>query len=140
MFTYRTIDTITKRNNNAPPMDNPNIKGQSTSSSPPTLVLDGTENDMPDSMSLCCFPLMASCIALAGTDEFVAGLITTNETAPVVGSIWTRTSSLVKVLIRKKHTCYELMIEHFCAAARDFLNCEAHRGPFRKYGTLLGLQ
>ena len=139
MYTYRTIDIITKRNNNAPPMDNPNIKGQSTSSSP-TLVLDGTENDMPDSMSLYCFPLMASCIALAGTDEFVAGLITTNETAPVVGSIWTRTSSLVKVLIRKKNTCYELMIEHFVRPLAIFLNCEAHRGPFRKYGTLLRLQ
>jgi hypothetical protein len=37
ILTYMITDIITKRNTKAPPMDNPNIKGQSISSSTPAV-------------------------------------------------------------------------------------------------------
>ena len=82
------IERITKRNNNAPPIDNPNIKGQSTSSSLPLSAAAGTVN--------CTFgskdeigPEIAFCTLLAEIGDPVPGFVTTKLTVPVA-SILTR--------------------------------------------------
>ena len=102
--TYMITDTITKRNTNAPPMDSPNINGQSTSPSPSSVLgLAGTVNVSPVGSPDGSSPLMASCKSLAGIVELLSGLMTTKLTAPVSGSICTRTLSLVKVLMRNEY-------------------------------------
>lgn len=99
--TYITMDKITKMNSNAPPMDNPNIKGQSTSSSS-LLRLGATENNRPWSLDVNGpLALIASCTLLAETGNLVSGFLTTKLTLFVPGLIWTRMSSLVKVLKTK---------------------------------------
>ena len=100
--TYMITDKITKRNTNAPPMDSPNINGQSTSPSS-VLGLAGTVNVSPVGSPDGSSPLMASCKSPAGIVELLSGLITTKLTAPVSGSICTRTLSLVKVLMRNEY-------------------------------------
>ena len=101
VLTYMITDTITNTNTNAPPIDNPNIKGQSTSSSL-VLVAAGTVNISPLGRPDGISPAIASCISLAGIVEFVSGLITAKLTALFSASMCTRTLSLVKVLIRKE--------------------------------------
>lgn len=94
-------DTITNTNTNAPPMDNPNINGQSTS---PSLVLGlgGTVYVCTMPSTDLILPAIASFKSLAGIVEFVPGLVTTKLTSSVSGLMCTRTSSLVKVLMWKE--------------------------------------